>query len=466
MSLETMTRKKGRRFPGERTTMESLPDDMLRRILSRLCDARDVAACSPVSRRWREATAFIPSLHFLSNALQGGGTPADADILRMVSAAASSLEDLVIHCPFSGRSLASCLALCGQSLRSLDLRVDLLDGGLDCVSLAKGLESLKLWHPSLISSPNWGLSAYGRLRRLEMVGGMVLSEHLADVMRACPHLTDLILIRCCSEGAISIELERLERCKLDLYLTVHCSLNLNSPRLQDLDIQGFFRIQVGHNHRLKRLSIANNEGEFHNTKITTFLSIKLKFKLNDFKCSLGNVTMVDVGKLPELEYLSIEGQHWYWSEIRTLLRNAIEVELLVINIEYSGDFLEPETFPAIQLEEFFGNHRKLRKLEIHGAFFAAFQHGISPEDLELEFMISSSLEELIVAVSSPLHLKEKANTLEYLLKHCVKLRRILIRISQMVRDEKFDDFFEDIGNIRNLYCTIIHIDLPLSTVPV
>ncbi|XP_042455448.1 F-box protein At1g10780-like isoform X2 [Zingiber officinale] len=297
MSLETMTRKKGRRFPGERTTMESLPDDMLRRILSRLCDARDVAACSPVSRRWREATAFIPSLHFLSNALQGGGTPADADILRMVSAAASSLEDLVIHCPFSGRSLASCLALCGQSLRSLDLRVDLLDGGLDCVSLAKGLESLKLWHPSLISSPNWGLSAYGRLRRLEMVGGMVLSEHLADVMRACPHLTDLILIRCCSEGAISIELERLERCKLDLYLTVHCSLNLNSPRLQDLDIQGFFRIQVGHNHRLKRLSIANNEG---------------------------NVTMVDVGKLPELEYLSIEGQHWYWSEIRTLLRNAIE----------------------------------------------------------------------------------------------------------------------------------------------
>ncbi|XP_042459014.1 F-box protein At1g10780-like [Zingiber officinale] len=127
--------------------MESLPGDMLRRILSRLSDARDVAACSPVSRRWREATAFIPSIHFLSKALQGGGTPADADILRMVSATASSLEDLSIHCPFSGRSLAPCLALCGRSLRSLDLRVDFFDGGLDCVNLYEGLESLKLWHP-------------------------------------------------------------------------------------------------------------------------------------------------------------------------------------------------------------------------------------------------------------------------------------------------------------------------------
>ncbi|KAG6526003.1 hypothetical protein ZIOFF_015977 [Zingiber officinale] len=255
----------------------------------------------------------------------------------MVSAAASSLEDLVIHCPFFGRSLASCLALCDRSLRSLDLRMNFFDGGLDCVSLAKGLESLKLWHPSLISSPNWGLPAYGRLCKLELVGGIVLSEHLADMMRACPHLTDLILIRCCSEGAISIELERLERCKLDLYFTVHCSLNLNSPRLQDLDIQGFYQIRVGHNHRLKRLSIANSEG---------------------------NVTMVDVGNLPELEYLSIEGQHWYWSEIRSLLRNAIERFNWKNSSATTGNY---------KLED------------IHGAFFAAFQHGISPEDVSFGF---------------------------------------------------------------------------------
>ncbi|KAG6526012.1 hypothetical protein ZIOFF_015986 [Zingiber officinale] len=61
-----------------------------------------------------------------------------------------------------------------------------------------------------------------------MVDDIVLSEHLADVIRACPHLTDLILIRCCSEGAISIELERLERCKLDLYFTLGVKVMISS----------------------------------------------------------------------------------------------------------------------------------------------------------------------------------------------------------------------------------------------
>lgn len=73
--------------------------------------------------------------------------------------------------------------------------------------------------------------------------------------------------------------------------------------------------------------------------------------------------MVDVGKLPELKFMSIEGRHWNRSEIRSLLRSAIEVEEhLVMDIEYSGNFHEPEAFPEIQLEEFFSNHKKLREL--------------------------------------------------------------------------------------------------------
>lgn len=79
-------------------------------------------------------------------------------------------------------------------------------------------------------------------------------------------------------------------------------LATTSPTPQDLDIQGFYWIRVGHNHRL--ISISNSAGEFHNTKIIKFLSIKLTFEMNDFECSLGNATTLELER--DIEVMDIE----------------------------------------------------------------------------------------------------------------------------------------------------------------
>lgn len=76
------------------------------------------------------------------------------------------------------------------------------------------------------------------------------------------------------------------------------------------------------------------------------------------------------GRLPALESLTIRGVQWCWSAVSHVLQCANEVKQLVMKIEFTGDN-ELQPFPEIDFVEFFNNHPKLCKFEIHGAMFAA-----------------------------------------------------------------------------------------------
>lgn len=88
--------------------------------------------------------------------------------------------------------------------------------------------------------------------------------------------------------------------------------------------------------------------------------------------STGRVYKVELGKLPDLEFMSLRGIQWRWSAISSILYCASEVRHLIMKIEFCGDFDTLQPFPEIDLVDFFNNHPRLCKFEIHGALFAAF----------------------------------------------------------------------------------------------
>nr|CAD1827111.1 unnamed protein product [Ananas comosus var. bracteatus] len=413
--------------------MNSVPDGVIQHILSLLSNARDIGSCACVSKRWRDSVPFIPSLYFPRNAFDSAAAAAavsvaaaaDAAIGRMV-AAAVRLEELVVYCPFSAPALASWISLRRGSLRSLELRMDSAapakspaPATLDCIGAAEGLEELKLWGVSLTSSPRWG--CFRKLRTLEIVGATMRDAALKDAVAACPNLTDLALLGCDGVGSVSIELERLERCRLDFLGPGNCSLSLGSPRLEVLEIQGFSWIRVDGNHKLRSLCIAKNTAR---------------------------VYKVEMGRLADLEYLSLRGVQWSWGAVASVLQCASEVKHLVMKIEFCGDFDTLQPFPEVDLVEFFNSHQKLRKFEIHGAMFAALCQKNSLKKLDLRFVIPF-LEEVLVTVRSPLNAEQKLNTLESLVKYSVKLRKMVIRISQMKNcNDTADDFFEEICKFK------------------
>ncbi|RRT48717.1 hypothetical protein BHE74_00005015, partial [Ensete ventricosum] len=422
--------------------MNSVPDEIVEHILSLLSSARDIAACTCVSKCWKEAVPYIPSLYFPRNSFDAVPRRADADatIGRMIAAAAC-LEELVIYCPFSVTALASWLALSCRSLRVLELRMDGVadkaaasDGEdpaneLDCIGVVQGLETLKLWGVSLTRPPNW--RSFERLRTLEIIGATLRDAALRDTVHACPNLTDLALLGCDGVGAVSIDLQRLERCRLDFLGPGNSSLHISSPRLEVLEIQGFSWIRVEQNHRIRRLCIAKNAGR---------------------------VYKVDMCKLADLEFMSLRGVQWSWNAISSVLQCASEVQHLVMKIEFCGDFDTLQPFPEIDLVEFFNNHPKLRKFEIHGALFAALCQKNSLKNLDSRFMIPC-LEEVVITVRSPLNAEQKLNTLESLLRYSVKLRRMAIRISQMKNcHEAADDFFKEICKFKYMNSKMIQIE--------
>ncbi|KAF5755991.1 hypothetical protein HanRHA438_Chr17g0819071 [Helianthus annuus] len=81
--------------------------------------------------------------------------------------------------------------------------------------------------------------------------------------------------------------------------------------------------------------------------------------------------MVDFGKLPALESLSIRGVQWCWDAINKLLQPASEVKHLYMKVEFTGDFEALLPFPEIDFVDFFKSHPKLKTFDIHGAMFAA-----------------------------------------------------------------------------------------------
>ncbi|BAF23926.1 Os08g0469500 [Oryza sativa Japonica Group] len=369
--------------------MDALPDGVVQHILSQLSSARDVAACAGVSRGMRGCVPFLPALYFPRGAFDaaGGAAAADDAIGRMVEAAAR-LEELVIYCPFSAARLPRWLAARSASLRVLELRMDSAvssgagSGHLDCIGAVANLEELRLWGLTMTRAPAWG--QLERLRVLEIVGAAVRDVAVNGAVGACPNLTDLA-----------------------------------APLVESLEIQGFCWISLQGGIRLKHLTIAKNTGT-------------------------GSVYNIEIGKLPELEKLSLRGVQWSWGAISSVLQCAREVKYLVMKIEFCGDHDTLEPFPEVDLVDFFNSHPKLIKFEIHGAMFAAMCQKNSLKNLDSRFSIPC-LEEVLITVRSPLNAELKLNTLESLVKYSPRMRRMVVRISQMKNCHgSADGFFEEI----------------------
>ncbi|KAK9111510.1 hypothetical protein Scep_019029 [Stephania cephalantha] len=427
--------------------MDSLPDAILQYILSHLSNARDVASCNCVSHRFHHSTPFIHSLYFPRNAFDfDAASPASSSssdtIINNMIAAAARLESLIVYSSFSAAALKSWVSLTSTSLRRLELRMDSLsDKGnaaaaateamskLECIDCVKGLEELKLWGVLMTQFPNW--TGFFGLRTLEIVGARLKDEAVSEAIKACPNLRVLALLGCDGIRSVSIELLQLEQCRLDFYGQGNAFLSLNCPMLHLLEVQGCSWIQVNPNHRLTNLTIANNGGR---------------------------VYKVDFGKLNGLEFLSIRGIQWCWDAVSSILQCASEVKHLVMKIEFTGDFDVLQSFPQVDLVDFFNTHSKLERFEIHGAMFAALCQKYSLKSVDSRFTIPC-LEEVVVTVRSPLNAEQKISTLESLLRYGKKLKRLSIKILQMKNSHSStDEFFEEVCKFRSVNAHIVRIE--------
>ena len=270
--------------------MELLPDAIVQYILSHMNNARDVAVCNCVSKRWKDSVPCIRSLYFPRNSFDNhtGRESSDEVVRRMVSST-ERLEQLVVYSPFSGAGLASWLSNIGPSLKHLELRMDNLTehrgcaespSKLDCIGSAANLESLKLWGVLVNDSPKWGV--FEKLENLEIVGARLEDPALSALLRSCPNLTNLLLLGCEGLRSISIDLPLLEQCKLDFYGLGNCSFSMNCPKIEVLEVQGCSWIRVREPKLLRSLSIANNAGknEYNFYKISVMLLEIVKRKSN------------------------------------------------------------------------------------------------------------------------------------------------------------------------------------------
>ncbi|VFQ59056.1 unnamed protein product [Cuscuta campestris] len=414
--------------------MDSLPDALVHYILSHITNAKDVAYSSCVSKRWKETMPLIRSLFFPRNLFENfKNGNSDAVIGQMISSV-ERLESLCIYCPFSGVSLASWLSLVGPSLRSLELRMDNLaeqqnQSKLDSIREAFNVECLKLWGVLMKHTPKW--DAFHRLKILEIVGAKADDVAISAALRNCPNLTQLLLLGCEGPESVVIELQYLERCKLDFYGAGNCTLSLNCPKLEDLEIQGCSWIRACEMKFLRNLTIANNGGR---------------------------VYMVDLGKLVALETLAMRGIQWSWDATSKLLQMASEVKQLFMKVEFTGDFEALLPFPEVDFVDFFNNHPKLQTFDIHGAMFAALCQKNSLKNLDSKFVIPC-LEKVVVTVRSPLNAEQKMSTLESLLRYSKNLKRMTIKILQMKSSHSSsDEFFEDICRFRHMNRKVVSIE--------
>ncbi|KAG4114343.1 hypothetical protein ERO13_D12G040400v2 [Gossypium hirsutum] len=419
--------------------MDSLPDAIIQYILSHLSNARDVAACNCVSKRWRESLTYLRSLYFPRNSFDSrpGSYSSDTVVWKMLSATAC-LEELVVYSPFTSAGLASWLSLVHSSLKDLELRMDnvmdyqaYLDSPskLDCIAAAKKLKSLTLWGVLMANPPKWDV--FENLLCLEIVGARLEDPALSAALGACPNLTNLVLLGCEGVRSVLIELPYLEHCKLDFYGSGNCSLSLTCPQIELLEVQGCSWIRVRETSCLRNLSIANNAGR---------------------------VYMVDFGKLSALESLSMRGVQWCWDAISKMLEWSNEVKHLYMKVEFTGDLEALLPFPEVDFVEFFNSHPKLQKFDIHGAMFAALCQKNSLKNVEPGFVIPC-LEEVVVQVRSPLNAEQKMNTLESLLKYGKNLKKMVIRILQMKSSHSStDEFFDEICRLRFMNRKIVRIE--------
>ncbi|KAI3712341.1 hypothetical protein L1987_70893 [Smallanthus sonchifolius] len=420
--------------------MDSLPDAVVQYILSTINNAKDVASCNCVSKKWKDSMPYIKSLYFprsIFDSLKNGQT-SDCVVMQIVSST-FQLEDLVVYCPFTSAGMASWLLVVGSSLKNLELRMDNLveqnapndsnPSKLDCIQAARNLESLRLWGVLMVNAPKWDV--FQNLQNLEIVGARLEDLALAEALRATPNLIHLVLLGCEGLRTVWIELLQLEHCKLDFYGSGSCLLTLRAPKIEYLEVQGCSLIRVRETNSLKNLSLANNAGR---------------------------VYMVDFGKLMALESLSIRGVQWCWDAINKMLQLASEVKHLYMKVEFTGDFEALLPFPEIDFVDFFKSHPKLKIFDIHGAMFAALCQKNSLKNVDSSFMIPC-LEEVAVTVRSPLNAEQKMNTLESLVKFGKKLKKLKIKILGMKSGHSSaDDFFEEICRLRYKNHRLISIE--------
>eukprot|EP00249_Psilotum_nudum_P017497 c26352_g1_i1 orf=456-1727(+) len=400
--------------------MDTLPDAIVQLILSNVKNAKDVAVCSCVCKRWKEIMSQGQSLFFPRNVGDEKGIHADLIVTRMVLSMIS-LQELTVYCPFSHLSLLAWLSHTKSSLRKLELRVDDLEkrnassssmSKLDCIACSQQLQILQLWGVLLTQSPDW--RCFQNLHTLEIVGARLPDMALSDILYACPMLTNLSLISCDGIRTATIASEHLKQCRLDLYGPGDGHINISASNLEVLEVQGGSWLRITGSHHLHHLLVANNSGK---------------------------VKKVEADKLSDLRILSLRGVHWCWEAINATLQLATELEELSMKVEFCGDGDKLEPFPEIDFVDFFSSHLKLRSFELQGAMFAALSQKSSLNKISQWFEIGC-LESAYITVRSPLNADYKLATLESLITHSPKLQKLRIRVSEMKNCENVaDEFF-------------------------
>lgn len=81
---------------------------------------------------------------------------------------------------------------------------------------------------------------------------------------ACPNLRNLALVSCRGLYLVSIDLQQMEECRLAFDGNGDYSVNISSPKLHSLEVQGCGRVsQVKENHFLKTQSISNSASKIN-----------------------------------------------------------------------------------------------------------------------------------------------------------------------------------------------------------
>lgn len=402
--------------------LEALPDALVFHILSFIHNARDVAVCSCVSRKWKETMSQAHKLYFPRNVGSDKGYM-DADlIVTMMVLRTTALRELVVYSPFSTSSLLAWLTHTKSSLQSLELRLDELGdkrpangnmSKLDCISYSQHLRTLRLWGV-LFTKPLLDWQAFKRLRTLEIVGARFEDDVIHSVLLACPLLTHLTLLGCEGLRILAVDLEYLVECRLDLCGAGDAAVTLNCPSLSLLEVQGAAWVRLTNSHSLQHLAVAN---------------------------TCGKVYKLQVGRLPTLKSLSLRGVQWSWDSIDAVLQAAVEIRELRMRVEFCGDGDKMEAFPEVDLVDFFASHPHLRLLEAQGAMFAALAQKSSLKKVT-PVTFFPCLEEAWVTIRSPLNGDLKMATLESFIRCCPNLRRFAVKVTQMKAwDETADDFF-------------------------
>ncbi|KAL0694445.1 hypothetical protein Bca4012_061625 [Brassica carinata] len=130
--------------------------------------------------------------------------------------------------------------------------------------------------------------------------------------------------------------------------------------------------------------------------------------------------------------------------LTSILQQARDVKHLFVMVEFTGnEALKP--FPEIDFVDFFNNHPKLQKFDIHGAMFAALCRKKQPKE-----------EEVVITVRSPLKGERKMKTLESLARYAKGVKRMVIRVLQMNSSD--DDFFSDISKCQRMNEHLVRIE--------